>query len=146
MAQTSLAGRLCRAFHQLPLEGGDGRRRVQPLGASLGAIENGVAAVEPERVFEFVEALAGALVAAVLDPAVRLQQDGGAEIAIAVPPIGRAGGRATGAEDALIEPVELVAVFLRLAPFFLRRRAVGLEPGLDGAELEIGRASCRGRV
>src|SRR5262245_29985748 len=142
MAQISIA----RAPDQPPLERSNRRCRVQPLGAGLGAVEDGVAAVEPERVLELIEALARALVPAVLDPAVRLQQDGRAEITVAVPPIGRAGGRAAGAEDALIEPVELVAVFLRLAPFFLRRRAVGLEPGLDGAELEIGRASCRGRV
>jgi hypothetical protein len=64
-----------------------------------------VAAVEPERVFELVEPLAGALVAAVLDPAVGLQQDGRTEIAVGVPPIRRAGGRAAGAQDALIEAV-----------------------------------------
>src|SRR4029453_284924 len=116
MAQASIARvPLFRALDQLPLERSDRRRRVQPLGAGLGAVEDGVAAVEPERVLELVEALARALVAAVLDPAVRLQQDGGAEIAFAVPPVGGAGGRAAGAQDTLIEPVAVGAGFLELA-------------------------------
>jgi hypothetical protein len=69
-----------------------------------------VAAIEPEGIFELVEPLAGALVAAVLDPAFGLKQDSRAEIAVAVPPIGRTGGRAAGAQDALIEAVEFGAV------------------------------------
>ena len=90
-----------------------------------------MAAIEPEGIFELVEPLAGALVAAVLDPAIGLQQDGRAKIAVAVPPIRRTGCRAAGAQDALIEPVELAPVFAALPPFLLRRRRVGLQPGLD---------------
>src|SRR3546814_21019991 len=58
--------------------------------------------------------LAGHLVAAVGDPAVGLQQDGRAEEAVGIPPVAGAGGRAAGAEDALIEAVELLALFRRL--------------------------------
>jgi len=47
------------------LDVGDGLGRVEMLGAGLGAVHDGVAAVEPERVLEVVEPLAGRLVARV---------------------------------------------------------------------------------
>src|SRR4051812_15922340 len=75
------------------LEFGDGLGGVEALRASLGAVHDGVAAVEPERVFEIVEPLAGGLVAGILDPARGLQQRRGAEEALAVPPVARARGR-----------------------------------------------------
>ena len=50
----------------------DGFSRVQVLGAGLGAVHDGVAAVELERVVELREPLLGELVARVLDPPVRL--------------------------------------------------------------------------
>lgn len=50
------------------------------------------------------------LVAGIRQPAVRLQQHGGAEVFFAVPPVGGAGCRTAGAEDAFVEPVKLFAV------------------------------------
>src|SRR5215467_103385 len=47
-----------------PLDLGDGLGRVQVLGAGLGAVHDGVAAVEAKRILEIVEALSGRLVAA----------------------------------------------------------------------------------
>src|SRR5258707_6153822 len=82
----------------LQLELGDGFRGVEALRARLGAVHDGVAAVEPERILEIVEPLAGGFIAGILDPARRLQQRGGAEGTFAVPPVARARGRATGAE------------------------------------------------
>src|SRR6188472_3755784 len=76
--------------HALDL--GDGLGRVEALGAGLGAIHDGVAAVEPERVLEIVEAVTGRLVAAVLQPSVGLKQRGRTKEALAVPPIARARG------------------------------------------------------
>src|ERR1700736_3434910 len=93
-------------FHHLQLELGNGFRRVEALRARLGAVHDGVAAIEPERVFQIVEPLAGGFIARILDPARRLQQCGGAEEAVAVPPIARARGRAAGAQDALVQTVE----------------------------------------
>src|SRR5258706_7851761 len=58
----------------LQLEVGDRLGRVQILRAGLGAIHDGVTAIQPERIFEIVEPLAGRLITAVLDPAGRLQQ------------------------------------------------------------------------
>src|SRR5690606_26194398 len=99
--------------HQL-LDLADGLGGIEPLRAGAGAVHDGVAAVELEGILQLVQARAGVLVAAVDDPAVGLQQDRRAEVALAVPPVARAAGRAAGAEDALVEAVELGAVFLRL--------------------------------
>src|SRR3546814_19899809 len=100
-----------------------------------------------------VEALAGHLVAAVGDPAVGLQQDGRAEEAVGIPPVAGAGGRAAGAEDALIEAVELLALFRRLLALARRGGTLGLHPRLDRGVLRVdvgkvrqsGRAACRER-
>jgi hypothetical protein len=92
------------------LDLGDRLGRVQALGAGLGAVHDGVAAIEPERILQIVQPLARRLVAAVDQPAIGMQQRRRAEIAVAVPPVARAGGRAAGAQDALVEPVELLAV------------------------------------
>ena len=86
-----------RLLHLLDL--GDGLGRVQPLGAGVGAIHDGVAAIELERIFQVVEPFAGGFVARIRQPAVGLQQRGGAQIAGLVPPITRARGRAARAQD-----------------------------------------------
>lgn len=74
-----------------------------------------MASVQAHAVVEGVLALVGLFVTGVGDPAVRLHQHGGAEVLLAVPPVGWAGGRAAGAEDALVEAVKLAALLLRLA-------------------------------
>src|SRR6516225_3324721 len=66
------------------LDIGDGLGGVEALRAGLGAVHDGVAAVEAERILEIVEALPGRLVAAVLEPAVGLKQRGGPEETLAV--------------------------------------------------------------
>ena len=97
-----------------------------------------MAAVEPERILQGVEAFAGGLVARVGDPSVRLQQRGGAEIAFAVPPVARTARRAAGAKHAFPQPVQFGAVFPGLEPFpARRRRAVGPEPRRDGGVLGV---------
>src|SRR5712692_3053479 len=90
----SMTGDQPRAGLHLPLDHllldlGDCLCRIEMLRAGVGAVHDGVAAIEPERVFEIVEPLAGCLVAAVDDPALRLQERGGAEEALAVPPVAR---------------------------------------------------------
>ena len=96
-----------------------------------------MAAVEPERVLKVVEPLAACLVAAVHDPAVRLQQDGRPEEALASPPIAGTAGAAAGAENAFVEAVDLGAVRGRLLPFLFRCRCDGLEPRLDRGVLGV---------
>lgn len=94
----------------LPLNGSNGPSGVETLGASPGAVENGVAAVQRHAVVECGLALRVALVARIVDPAVRLEQNSGAEVLLAVPPVRGARGAAAGAEDALVEAVDALAV------------------------------------
>jgi hypothetical protein len=54
--------RLASAFYQHLLDLGDGLAGIEALRTGPGAIENGVASVQPERIFEVVEPLAGPLV------------------------------------------------------------------------------------
>src|ERR1700694_5455991 len=125
------------ALDHLQLEFGDGLGRIEALRAGLGAVQDGVATIEPERILEIVEPLAGGFIAAVLDPAVRLQQRGRAEITLAVPPIARARGRTAGAQNTFVEAVELFAVLMALPPFFLRRRRRRLQPRFDRGVLRV---------
>lgn len=99
--------------------------RVQALGADPGAVEDGVTSVQTHAVVQHFFALGLVLVAGVGEPAVGCQQDGGAEVFFAVPPVGGAGGGAAGAEDAFVETVELFAVRGCLAVF----TALGEEGG-----------------
>lgn len=120
------------------LDLGDGEAGVQALGAGARAVENGVAAVEGHAVVEGCAALGGALVARVGEPAVGLEEDGGAEVLLGVPPVRGARGGAAGAEDALVEAVELVALLDGLAVFLALVRGLAycsrsLESRREGA-------------
>src|SRR5579872_2961813 len=130
-------GKLDLPLDHLQLELGDRFRRVEALRAGLGTVHDGVAAIEAERILEIVEPLTGGLIAAVLHPAIGLQKSRRAEIAVAVPPIARAGGRAAGAENAFVEPVELFAILVALPPFALRGRRRRLQPWLDRGILRV---------
>lgn len=116
----------------LLLDLGNGQTRVEPLGARPRAVENRVAAVQAHRVVEGVLALLVALVARVDEPAVRLQQDGRAQVLLRVPPVRRARGRAARAQDALVQPVELLAVGLALAVFLALMGEVSTGVGVGG--------------
>src|SRR6266404_4970114 len=96
--------------HQL--EFGNRLGRIEALGAGLGAVQDGVATIEPERVLEIVEPLAGGFVARILDPSRCLQQRCRPQEALAVPPIAWARRRAAGAQNAFIEAVEFFAVLV----------------------------------
>jgi hypothetical protein len=116
----------------------DGFSGVESLWTGLGTVHDGVTAVESERIFEGVEAALSGFVAAVLDPAPCLEEDGGPKVAVAIPPVGGARGGAAEAEDALPSAVDGCAFLGALSPFAVgRRRCVGLEPGLDGAVLGV---------
>ena len=65
---------------------------VQTLGASPCAVENGVATVDAHAVVESGLALGGSLVTGIDQPTEGLEQNGGSEVLLAVPPVGRAGG------------------------------------------------------
>src|SRR5580692_10818432 len=78
------------ALDHLQLEIGNRLGRIEALWAGLGAVHDGVAAIEPERVLEIVEPFAGGFIARILDPPCRLQQRGWSEEAVAIPPVARA--------------------------------------------------------
>jgi len=77
-------------LHQQLLDLADGAGGVEAFGAGLGAVHDGVAAIEAERVFERVEPLALHFVARVGEPAIGLEQRGGTEITLRIPPVARA--------------------------------------------------------
>ncbi len=58
------------------------------------------------------------LVPRIRQPSVALQQHCGTQILLRIPPVRRARCAAAGAENALIEAVQLLALFLRLQVFF----------------------------
>jgi hypothetical protein len=76
-----------------------------------------VASVQAHAVVQRILALRHLLVTGVGDPAVGLEQDGGAEVFFLVPPVRGARSRTACAENAFVEAVELLAVFLGLAVF-----------------------------
>lgn len=96
--------------------------RIQPLGTSPRAIQNSMAPIQTHAIIQRRLPLTLVFIPAVGEPAVGLQQDGGAEVLLAVPPVGRAGCAAAGAEDAFIEAVELFAVGGGLAVFAALQR------------------------
>ena len=97
-----------------------------------------MAAIEPEGILQRVEPLIRRAVPRIGDPAIGLEQDGGAEEAIAVPPVTRAGGGAAEAEDALPQAVEPLALLGALEAFAtVRRRRLGLEPRFDRGVLGV---------
>ena len=108
------------------LDFGNGAAGVQALGTRPRAVENGVATVEAHAVLKGLLTLGLLLVAGVGEPAVRLQQDGGAQVLLRVPPVGGARGRAAEAQNALVETVELLAVLLALAVFATLRKQVSI--------------------
>ena len=99
-----------RALHQEFLDLADRPRGIEALRADVDAVHDRVAAEQAVRVLEVVEALVGRLVARVGDEAVGLQQARRADELVRVPPERRARGRAAGAQDALVEAVQLLAL------------------------------------
>lgn len=71
---------------------------------------DGMAFVNGKGVLQVLPPLQSKLVTRVDHPAVRLHEDGRAQVLVAVPPVRGARCRAAEAEDALVETVELFAV------------------------------------
>jgi hypothetical protein len=69
------------------LELSDGESRVETLRTCPGAVQDGVAAVQGHGVVEGVLASGGSLITRVGDPAVGLEEDGGTEVLLRVPPV-----------------------------------------------------------
>lgn len=112
--------------------------RVQALGASSRAVEDSVAAVHAHAVIQSVLSLGGVLVTRVSQPAVGLEEDGRAKIFLAVPPVRGTRGRAAGAQNALVQTVQLLTLLgalavleaLRLSDTSVKHRHQYSHPGL----------------
>src|SRR5579875_61645 len=122
---------LAAAFDQPLLDLRNGLAWVQSLGTGAGAIQNGVATVEPKWVFQAVQPFFHRFVATVGEPAPSLEKHGRPKKAIAVPPVARAARRAAEAEDALVIAVEPRALLDRLEALLLGSWRFRLKPGLD---------------
>lgn len=97
-----------------------------------------MAPIQTHAVIQHGLSLRLVLVAAVSQPAVRLQQHRRSEVFFAVPPVGGAGGGAAGAEDAFVEAVQLFPVRGRLAVLeAVFGLGLALEVGLDGFVLFV---------
>src|SRR6202051_487118 len=134
------------AFGHHPLGVGNRTRRVEPLRAGVGAVHDGVAAIETERVIEPVEALTGVLIPTVDQPPMRLQQDRWAEIAILVPPVTRARRRAAEAKNTFPRAVELCAFLWRLTALAIGWRLIRFHPWLDKSVLRIETGEVRDEI
>jgi hypothetical protein len=98
----------------LLLDLSDRQAGAQALGARSRTAQDGVAAVQAHGVVEGLLALLLLLIPRVGQPPVALQQHGGAEVLLAVPPVAGARRRAARAQDALVQAVQLPAVLLAL--------------------------------
>jgi hypothetical protein len=76
-----------------------------------------VASVQAHGVVEGSLSLRLVLITRVGEPAVGLQEDGRSEVLLRVPPVRRARRRAAGAENALVQTVQLLALGLALSVF-----------------------------
>ena len=92
----------------------DGATGVQLLGTRVRAVHDRVAAVQLVGVVQTLQTLLRHLVTRVRDPAVRLLEDGGTQILVGVPPVGRTRRRAASAQNALVQTVQLLAILVRL--------------------------------
>src|SRR5690606_14781570 len=94
----------------------DGAGGVEALGAYRHAVLDAVAAKHAEGIVQFRQALLGGGIAAARQKAVGLEQARGTDELVGVPPKGRAAGGAAGAEDALVQTVQLGPLLRRLEP------------------------------
>lgn len=120
---------------------------VQTLGASPRAVKDSVATVQREGVLELLATLSTMRITRVSHPAVCLHQDGRAKVRIAIPPVRRASRGTAGAQNALIQAVQVTA-FLRALEVFAatRRWASGLEVWLNAAVLLVELRQVRNQI
>ena len=74
---------------QTLLDIGNRFRWIQILGANLGTVHNSVASVQLEGIVKLGEALLRRSISAILDPSVRLHQNGRPQVLVGIPPVGR---------------------------------------------------------
>src|SRR3954468_14509336 len=97
---------LHRPLDQQVLDTADGARWIEPFWTDVDAIHDGMATEKAVRIFEIIEPLIRGLITAVGKKTISLQQTGRPHKLVGIPPEGRAGGGAAGAQDALVQPIQ----------------------------------------
>mmetsp|Transcript_10638 Transcript_10638/g.30389 ORF Transcript_10638/g.30389 Transcript_10638/m.30389 type:complete len:202 (-) Transcript_10638:58-663(-) len=124
---------------KLLLDVGNGTSWIQVLWTNLGAVHDGMATVKFECIIQIFQTFLGGTVTGILDPTVRLHQNGRSQVLVGIPPVGWTGRRATGAQNALVHSIQLGPILLGLQvlglPFLLF--TFGLQPRFDGAVLLV---------
>ena len=115
----------------------DRARRVQTLGTHRDAVHDTPAAKHAEWIVEFRQPLRGRGIPAIGQKPVSLQQSGGPDEFVRVPPERGTARAAAGAQNAFVQAVEFFAVFRRLQALDGRRRFVVDQEWLDLFELPV---------
>ena len=86
-------------------------RWIQALGAHVDAVLNAVAAKHAKRIIQLGQSILCRRVTTVGEESIRLQQTGGTDKSIGIPPERRTACRTASAKNALVESIELGSVF-----------------------------------
>ena len=122
-------------------------RRVQALRTSASAVENRVATVERERVLQTLTTLSTMRVTRVSHPAVSLHEDGRAKVRVTIPPVRWACRCTASTENALVQTIEMAALFWALQILATARwRASRLQVWLNTAVLLVELCEIRNQV
>jgi hypothetical protein len=92
----------------------EGSLWVKLLGASGSTHTNVLAVIKFQLLRKVLESLIGILISGVNHPSVGLHEDGGAKIAVWVPPVGGARSGTASAEDTFVKQIKLLSIFLAL--------------------------------
>src|SRR5690606_37660273 len=111
--------------------------RIQTFGANCHTVHDAAAAENAERIFQASETLSCCLVTAVSQEAVCLQQTSRADELVGVPPERRAAGAAACTQDALVQTIQLGAIFRRLQTFDGRSWSIVDQIGFNLLELLV---------
>ena len=104
---------------------------VKALRTDVDAVHDAAAAEYAERIVKRSQTLTGASITAVSQETVGLQQCSWTQELVRVPPEGRARSRAAGAQDALVQTIELFTLFRGLQALDGRSRRVVLQVWLN---------------
>src|ERR1019366_6806372 len=121
--------------HALYLCNGSGG--IEALRAGLCTVHYRMTTIKTKWIFDVVQTLAGHFITAIGEPAISMQKRGGAQIAVAIPPIAWTRGGATRTQYALVKSVEFLAILPTLPPFTLRLGSKRLQPWFDRSILRI---------
>lgn len=138
--------RLCNLFLYLS----DGTSRIKSFGTRIGAIHDGVAAIEFKCVVEGLESLLGLFITRIFNPPVSLHEHSRTEVLVRIPPVTGTRSGAAGAKNALVHAIEFFAILLALQKLAVLQVVtalyLGLQPRLNALVLIIEIAHVRHQI